>query len=235
MPSQNSTTQDLDFTVERRTMVDRQVRTFDVTDQLVIARMLEVPREMFAPPDLASIAYSDKALTVWQGAGERRVLLPPLILARMLQAAGVERTDKALDLAGGGGYGAAVLAGMARSVTALESIEELTGRAQRGFAALGLSNARAITGSLANAAGLKETFDVIIVNGGVETGLAALFELLADGGRLIAVERNGGDQGALAGQAVRWRKTREDVGCKPLFNAAAPVLKDFARKPEFAF
>ena len=43
-----------DYATLRRTMVERQVRTFDVTDQPVIARMLAVPRERFLPESLAT-------------------------------------------------------------------------------------------------------------------------------------------------------------------------------------
>ncbi|MGH6857084.1 MAG: hypothetical protein ACRECP_05420, partial [Methylocella sp.] len=48
--------------LHRRTMVDCQIRTFDVTDQQLLARMLEVPREHFLPVELAELAYSDIGL-----------------------------------------------------------------------------------------------------------------------------------------------------------------------------
>ncbi len=69
----------------RRTMVDCQIRTFDVTDAALLARMLEVPRERFLPADLRQLAYSDSSLQVKSGvSGETpRRLLPPLILARL--------------------------------------------------------------------------------------------------------------------------------------------------------
>ena len=39
----------VDFAQARRTMVDGQVRTSDVTDLRLIAAMLAVPRELFVP------------------------------------------------------------------------------------------------------------------------------------------------------------------------------------------
>ena len=48
-----------DFAAARRTMVDGQLRTFDVTDQNVLAAVLAVPRERFVPADAAGIAYLD--------------------------------------------------------------------------------------------------------------------------------------------------------------------------------
>ena len=52
------------------------------------------------------------------GAKFRR-LLAPMVLARMLQAATVVPTDRVLDVAGGSGYGAALLASMGAKVVLL--------------------------------------------------------------------------------------------------------------------
>ncbi|MBV8851253.1 MAG: protein-L-isoaspartate O-methyltransferase, partial [Methylobacteriaceae bacterium] len=119
-----------DFAALRRTMVERQVRTFDVTDQAVIARMLAVPREKFLPENLATLAYSDLALDLPVSSGAPRRLLPPLILARMVQAGVVQPQDRVLDVAGATGYSAAILAGLALSVTALEGDADLAGKAK---------------------------------------------------------------------------------------------------------
>ena len=105
--------------LHRRTMVDCQIRTFDVTDQPLLARMLDVPREDFLPPELAPLAYSDTGLQLKSG-GERRTLLPLLVLARLIQGAGVRSADKVLDVGAATGYSSALLAGLAGRVVALE-------------------------------------------------------------------------------------------------------------------
>ena len=107
-------------TVLRRTMVDRQLRPFDVTDVPIIERFLDVPRELFLPERLATIAYSDLAATLHPASGVKRSLLPPLVLARMIQAAAPRPDEKALVI-GGAGYSAAVLANLVGSVVAVES------------------------------------------------------------------------------------------------------------------
>src|SRR5580700_734200 len=101
--------------VHRRTMIDCQIRTFDVTDQQLLARMLEVPREHFLPLELAELAYSDIPLQLKPTgpSGERRTLLPPLVLARLIQAAGVGSTCTVLDVGAATGYTSALLAGLA--------------------------------------------------------------------------------------------------------------------------
>ena len=46
-----------DFASQRQTMVDCQIRTFDVTDQDVIARFMDVPREKFLPAAMQPLLH----------------------------------------------------------------------------------------------------------------------------------------------------------------------------------
>ena len=53
-----------DFARKRQTMVECQIRTFDVTDQPLLQRFLDVPRETFVGADNQAAAYSDSLLTL---------------------------------------------------------------------------------------------------------------------------------------------------------------------------
>ena len=77
------------------------------------------PRETFVAPAMASLAYLDRDVPAL-GGGER-LLLAPMILAKLIQAANVRAGEKALDVAGGSGYSAAILAALGAQVVALES------------------------------------------------------------------------------------------------------------------
>ena len=220
-----------DFTAQRRAMVDCQVKTFDVTDHLVIARMLETPREVFLPERLWSLAYSDKAFDV-SVAGAPRRLLSPMTLARMIQAAAIRPGDRMLDLAGGGGYGAAIVAPLCASTLAVEVDDSFTQRARAGFARIGLNSAHAETCPLT---AIEGAFDVILVNGAVDELPVALSSLLNEGGRLVAIQRGAKDPTGFAACAVLWERSDNRFGRRSLFNAAAPVLPEFARAPAFSF
>lgn len=222
-----------DFASQRQTMVDCQIRTFDVTDQAVIARFQEVSREMFVPGPLRELAYSDSALELRGADGEPRCLLAPLVLARMIQGADVKPTDRVLDVAGGAGYSAAILAGLALQVVALESSPSLAEAADANLRALGLPG-KAVAGPL-DGAGLEGQFDLIFVNGAVEEGLEPLFARLAPGGRIVAIEKVMDDRSGKAGKAVRLDKLGAEPSRRVLFDAAAPVLAPFARRPAFVF
>lgn len=133
----------------RRTMVERQLRPFDVTDLPVLNRFLNVPREAFLPPSLAAVAYSDLAVVGKGSSGAcSRALPAPLVLARFLQSAEIRPHHKVLDIAGGAGYPAALLSGLAAEVVALESDPELAEQARANLAKVGATQVRVLCGPL---------------------------------------------------------------------------------------
>src|SRR6476619_4897977 len=104
------------FADARNHMVDRQIRPTKVTDPRIIAAMRRLPRERFLPPRLASLAYADEDVPL----GEGRVLIEPAVIARLVQLAAIATGERALVVAAGTGYGAALLAACGARVTALE-------------------------------------------------------------------------------------------------------------------
>ena len=218
----------LDFAQARRTMVDCQVRPSDVTDRAVLAALAEVPRELFVPPDRAALAYSDLDVPIGQGSG-RRFVLNPAVVARLVQALDVEAGTRALDVAGGYGYSAALLTGLGCTVTMLESDGSLADEAR---ARLGRAGATAAVelGPLDGGCPGRAPFDLILVNGAVEVRPTALLDQLGPGGRLACLVRNGRQ-----GQAMLYVKSGETVGERVLFDYAAPVLAEFGKAPAFRF
>jgi protein-L-isoaspartate(D-aspartate) O-methyltransferase len=227
--------------LHRRTMVDCQIRTFDVTDQQLLARMLEVPREHFLPAELEQLAYSDIALQLKPaGPGEeRRTLLPPLVLARLIQGAGVGSTDTVLDVGAATGYSSALLAGLAGRVVALESerssYNALYNALRSNLDSFGLARVQTLRAPLAEGAPEEAPFDLIFINGAVEANLEALFAQLKDGGRLVAIKPLPGDPTGRAGKGVRYEKIDGGKGYRVLFDASAPVLDAFRQDAQFTF
>jgi protein-L-isoaspartate(D-aspartate) O-methyltransferase len=225
-----------DSALHRRTMVDCQIRTFDVTDQGVIARFIEVPREIFLPAPVRDLAYSDGAIQVACPALDvTRQLLPPLVLARMIQGASVKPRDKILDIAAGTGYSTALLAGLGGEVTALEADPAFASLIDANLNTCRLSNARAASGPLAQGMAKNGPYDVIFINGAVEAELGALFGQLSAGGRLLAIQRFPDDPSGRASKAVRFEKIAGDISSRALFDASAALLKEFQKAPQFVF
>ncbi|MBN8996902.1 MAG: protein-L-isoaspartate O-methyltransferase [Rhizobiales bacterium] len=218
----------IDFAVQRTKMIDSQVRTEDVTDREVIAAMGAVARERFVPARLADLAYIDQDLPIaGAGAGDR-FLLKPATLARLLQAADVESSDRVLDVGCGTGYAAAVLAGLAAEVVALEQEATLAAEARKQLA--GLANVQVVEGPLEAGHKAGAPYDLILVEGAVEVVPPALLEQLAEGGKLVTVVGYG-----RAAAATVYTRADGDVGDRPVFDAAAPALPGFRKPKAFVF
>jgi protein-L-isoaspartate(D-aspartate) O-methyltransferase len=213
-----------DFAAARRNMVDGQVRTADVTDLRIQAAMQDVPRERFVPPQAASLAYLDLDLAV--GGGRR--LLKPMVLSKLIQAAGIAPTDRVLDVGCATGYAAMVLARMAAEVVALEEDEDLARAARTALA--GQSRVTVVKGPLADGWVAGAPYDVILLEGATDFSPQALCRQLNNGGRLVCVL--GGGAGA---KAVLYYRSGEEVGSRPIFEATAPLLPGFAKPAAFAF
>ncbi len=221
-----------DFATARRMMVDGQVRPNDVTDLRIIAAMLEVPRERFLPQAKARLAYLDFDIPVVEGPDgrARRRMLKPMLLAKMIQAAGVRESDSVLDVGSGNGYSSAVIAQLARTVVALEEDAPLAISAKENLYALGITNVSVETGPLCAGFAARAPYDVIFLQGGTEIEPQTLFPQLRDGGRLVCV------QGPSAGgKAVVYRRAGADVSGWPVFDATASVLPGFTATPTFVF
>lgn len=221
-----------DFALARRMMVDGQVRTFDVHALPVLAAMDAVPRERFVPAGREGLAYVDQDIPVFDGlaGAERRFMLKPMFIGRLLLALDVKRGEKALDVAGGLGYSAALLAHLGTRVTALEADEALAAAARERLSGVGVAGVATVSGPLDRGWPDEAPYDAILVNGLLEVRPERLLDQLADGGRLGCIERRG-----KAGRAVIYLRTGEVVGSRSICDAGAPALPAFKAEAGFVF
>ena len=207
-------------------MVNGQIRTNKVTDQRVAAALLAVPRELFVPKALRSVAYVDEDIAIGGG----RYLMEPMVFARLLQAAEIEPRHVVLDVGCGTGYSTAVLARLAGSVVAIESDEELAARARELVAELAMDNAAVVISRLSDGYAEQAPYDVILLNGAVEVVPDVLTGQLAEGGRMVLVKRERG-----VGKAWLYRRDQGVVSGRELFDAQVMPLPGFAKPAAFVF
>jgi protein-L-isoaspartate(D-aspartate) O-methyltransferase len=218
----------VDAATQRLNMVESQVLTSDVTDRRILRAMRELPRERFVPAPMAALAYMDGAVPITPPGPARRWLLAPRVEAKLLQLADIGTDDCVLDVGCGTGYSAAILAGMARTVVALECNDALAAEARRNLADLSLDNVSVAVGDLTAGCPARAPFDAIVLQGAIATTPEALFDQLKDGGRLVAVVVEEG-----LGKATIWRRLGRSVDAWGAFDATAPELPGFAKAHEF--
>jgi protein-L-isoaspartate(D-aspartate) O-methyltransferase len=176
------------------------------------------------PPAATALAYLDQDLAV----SAARRLLKPMVLAKLLNAADLAETDRVLVVGCATGYSAAVLAGIAGQVVALEEDASLANAAQAALA--GLANVSVVSGPLTAGWTQGGPYDVILLEGATEIEPQGFCSQLKDGGRLLCVL--GTEPNA---KAMLFRRSGSELGGRAIFDAAAALLPGFAKKREFAF
>lgn len=217
----------VDYERARRFMVDNQLRTSHITDRRILAEMGRLPRELFLAESRRPLAYIDDVQPLG-AAGSARFMPAPATFAKLLQLADIAATDRVLDLGAGAGYSTAVIAGLCDSVLGIEEDRQLAAAAVENLSALGLANAAMRAGTAADVAG--QCYDVIMVEGAVDSVPEALFALLEEEGRLVALVREKG-----VAVAHVFVKSGGSVAARAEFNATLPPLYAGPRPVEFVF
>src|SRR6516162_4673054 len=133
-----------EFAAARAHMIESQLRPNKVIDRRVLSAFAAIRREAFVPAHLRVVAYIDEDLPLGGG----RYLMEPMVAARLLQTAAVERTDVMLVVGAGTGYEAALSSMLARSVVALEEDRELARQARAALVEHGIASVSIVEGPL---------------------------------------------------------------------------------------
>ena len=218
----------MQFSELRKSMVDSQIRPNKVIDDAVIAAFASVPRELFVSRQMQNLAYIDEDIHLSGG----RFIIEAMVMARMIQALELQKSDNVMSIGAGTGYGSAILSSLVTSVIAIETRAQMVEKAQQIVAGLDIGNVAVVKSRLQDGYPSEAPYQAIIIEGGVEHVPTALFDQLSEGGRLVSVFR---PQGREVGEATLWQKRAGHVTSRALFTAQVPVLDEFKLKPKFTF
>lgn len=214
------------FEAARLAMLNSQLLPNKLLDEALAEALGRVPRERFVPRAQQGVAYVDEDIPMGGG----RYLMEPLILTRLLQAAVIGPEDMVLDVGCLTGYAAAIMSELAATVIAIDSDADLVGQATETLASMDITNVAVVEAALGDGLPDQGPYDVIVIEGAVSAVPQVLLDQLAEGGRLVAVIRDG-----LVGVAHIHTRANGVIGHRPLFDAATPVLPGFEKKKEFVF
>ncbi len=216
------------FSQTRKNMVDSQIQTAGVISPSILDAFRNVPRETFVPEQLRNVAYGDGDLPIGGG----RYLPEPIVHGRMVQAADPKKRDRVLDVGGGTGYAAAIMASVAGEVVALEEDRQFLDYATQVWAHMGLTNIAPAIGHLTTGFKQGAPYDIIFVHGAVAEIPVQLAAQLAPGGRMLTIVKQ---PGRVMGQATLTISAGNSHSSRVLFEAAAHYLPAFAPQPVFVF
>jgi protein-L-isoaspartate(D-aspartate) O-methyltransferase len=165
----------------RRLMVERQLRQRGIPDERVLAAMARVPRELFVPESVRELAYEDGALPIGYG----QTISQPFIVATICTLLELSGDERVLDVGTGSGYQAAVLAELTEEVVTIERVPELYERARAVLAEAGYERVDVRLGDGSLGVPERAPFEAIAVAAAAPTIPGALYDQLAEGGRLV--------------------------------------------------
>lgn len=165
----------------RKHMVEEQLSSRDITDRRVLAAFKKIPRHAFIPNEHLEEAYNDYPIPIGLG----QTISQPYMVALMAQSAKLKGTENVLEIGAGSGYGAAVLAVLAKKVISIERHKELALRASAVLNKLNISNVNIIVGDGTKGYAKESPYDAIIVTAYAREAPKALIEQLKESGRLV--------------------------------------------------
>jgi len=213
--------------VARQNMVASQVRTNKVWDMAIVDAMETIEREAFVPKSHAGLAYMDEDIDVGGG----RIVMEPMVMARMIQALELDHNDVVLEIACGTGFGSAIMSKLAKTVIAIESDDAMVNDTQSRLIENGFENVAVIQADVTLGVGEPASADAILINGCVEREPHELLSLLAEGGRLICPMLDSAGRR----QVHLYVKYGESVSSRVLFDANVPHLPEFRVAKGFEF
>ena len=152
-----------------------------ILDERVLAAMAAVPREVFVPEPERRRAYADRALPIGHG----QTISQPFMVATICALLRLRGHERVLDVGTGSGYQAAVLAELAAEVVTIERVPELAEQARRTLAEVGYERVEVRVGDGTLGVPDRAPYEAIPVAAAAPSIPEALYDQLAESGRLV--------------------------------------------------
>jgi len=226
------TTSEINAEKARFNMVEQQVRPAGVLDPDVVELFSIVKREFFVPPVYAGLAFADSAIPLGHGVS----MFLPSIEGSILQAVGVGRHERVLEIGTGSGFMAALLSVHAEHVWTVEIVPELAQQARLNLRHAGITNVTVEVGNGLAGLAPQAPFDVIMISGAVDHVPQALLDQLKVGGRLFFIT---GDPPAMQAKVLSCLAGKDGLGktiqSRTHFETVADPLVPLQAESRFVF
>jgi protein-L-isoaspartate(D-aspartate) O-methyltransferase len=176
-----------DFSVQRRQMVQRYMKSGYISSESMAEAVLRVPREEFMDPSYTGYAYFDKPFPIPGDGGQ--TISAPYMYPIFYEPLSLKEGDRVLEIGAGSGYGAALvgeLVGESGLVVSVE-INETTYRfAQANLERTGYGDIILVLGDGSLGYEEEAPYDAICVTAACPEVPEPLVEQLGSPGKLMA-------------------------------------------------
>ena len=217
----------MDFVAARQNMIDCQLRPNKVSDDDILARFMDTPRELFVDAAMQDVAYSDVPVQIGQG----RVMYAPMVTARLLEALAPKGSEHVLVVAAGTGYTATLLAPLVEYVVAVEENAYLVDNAQKAQSDLHIKNIKWVKDKPEKGCKAHAPYDCVILDAAAVLVPDNLVQQVKDGGRVLGVVKapNG------LYQLTVMTKNGATLFTESLFETPGVPLANFKQAERFVF
>lgn len=175
----------MEFEEERHLLVKRLLRYGYIQSDDVVKAMKAVPRHLFVPENRRKSAYIDTPLPIGGG----QTISAPHMVGIMVEAAELVPGMSVLEIGGGSGYHAAVMAEMVRPGGRIITVERLPSLAENARCNLEISGHSDTVQVVVSDGSLgypkEKPYDRIVVTCGAPQVPQPLKDQLKDGGKLL--------------------------------------------------
>ena len=174
---------------------------------------------------MQNLAYIDEDIHLSGG----RLIIEAMVMARMIQALELQKSDNVMSIGAGTGYGSAILSSLVTSVIAIETRAQMVEKAQQIVAGLDIGNVAVVKSRLQDGYPSEAPYQAIIIEGGGTCARRPVRPALRrrPSGLCFAPARPR-RRGNLVAEAPA-------MTSRALFTAQVPVLDEFRVKPKFTF
>lgn len=215
------------FQTQRYNMIEGQLKPNKIMSPDLLQAFSTIAREDFVGSSHKKQAYCESKIAL----NATRQLMEPMNLAKLIQAAHPQHTDKALVIGSASGYSAAILAHLTAEVHALESDKDLSAQAITALKKTAMHNICFHAGPLAEGAPKHGPYTIILIDGAITELPPTIADQLKEGGRLVTLtqKKNQFCQGMV------YQKNEGNLSSIPLFETEAIILPGFEKEKSFSF
>ncbi|MEE9326840.1 MAG: protein-L-isoaspartate O-methyltransferase [Cocleimonas sp.] len=176
----------MNFEQARFNMIEQQIRPWSVLDDTVLQTMGSIPRDIFVPDSMGSLAYADIEVPM----DHDESMMFPRVEGRMLQELEINIDDECLEVGTGSGYVSACMANMASSVHSIDIYDDFLKQAEINLSQVNISNVTLENKDALSALDSRKKYDAIAVTGSIPEYLPLFEQLLKPEGRLFIIVGN---------------------------------------------
>lgn len=213
-------------------LIKGQLNTCNILDERVLYAFDATPRERFLPPQYQNVAYVDRLISL----GEYGALQEPLVTARMLDVAAIAPHETVFVLGDATGYTSVLVSYLAAHVATISLSRQEYPHTLHAIEALERDNITVCHSEQEKTCDDSFKADVLIIDGGVQTGLENTLHFLRAGGRIVTVMLDSVRPGGHIGQGILTLFTEHQgyLDATQHGEATVQLLPSFAKAQAFS-